>query len=76
MKNSQEIAKLLYGFANDKTLNKWDRIKKIENELSWHINDVLKLIKNINETSVNEQDRVERLIHAEHTYGIPKTHLL
>ena len=36
----------------------------------------LKLIKNIKETSVNEQDRVNRLIELEDKFDIPKTHLL
>jgi hypothetical protein len=51
-------------------------VSYIENFISWQIDDALKLIKNINETSYNKFDRAQRLIELEQKYGIPKTHLL
>lgn len=48
--------------------------ENIENRITWYINDVLKVLKNINETSVNKQDRAKRLIDLEEKFGIPKTH--
>jgi hypothetical protein len=76
MRNNRQLAEGFYKVFKNKSLLPSQKLKEIENQIAWHIDDVLKLIKNINETSVNEQDRVDRLIHAEHTYGIPKTHLL
>ena len=53
-----------------------DMVNAISNSIAWHIDDALKVVKNINETSVNKQDRVDRLIELEQKFGIPKTHLL
>lgn len=47
----------------------------LENSIQWYIQDVLKLIKNINETSYNASDRGQRLIDMEDKYGISKTHI-
>jgi len=76
MKSTQSIAEAVYNQAVNKQLTRKEKIKTIENFISWHINDILKLIKNINETSVNKQDRIDRIYQAEKEYGIPKTHLL
>ena len=48
----------------------------VASQVRWHLEDCFKLVKNINETSVNRHDRSARLIEAELKYGIPKTHLL
>lgn len=50
--------------------------EKVANNLSWFLNDVFALIKNIDQTSLNSLDRAKRLIDAEQKYGIPKTHLI
>lgn len=40
------------------------------------MDEALKLLKNIRETSLNDTERVARLIEAEAKFGIPKTHSL
>ena len=49
-------------------------IETVENRVTWYINDVLAIIKNINETSLDKMDRAKRLIELEEKFGIPKTH--
>lgn len=48
----------------------------IEANVRYFVEDLLKLIKNINETSLPGSDRTNRIIELEEKYGIPKTHLL
>ena len=66
----------------------WDKIKScpiseseegirfIENQISWQMNDAFRVIKNIDQTSLNKEDRAGRLIELEEKFGIPKTHLI
>lgn len=58
------------------TMDEQQLNKRVEEMISWHIDDFLKLAKNIKDTSLNEKDRIARLIDAEEKYGLPKTHLL
>ncbi|AMQ00965.1 hypothetical protein AY601_4114 [Pedobacter cryoconitis] len=51
-------------------------IECAEQRITWYINDVLAVINNINQTSLNKMDRAQRLIELEEKYGIPKTHLI
>ena len=44
--------------------------------INWFLEDLFKMIKNINETSLPGKDRTDRIIELETKYGIPKTHLL
>ena len=44
--------------------------------IKYLIDDVLKMIKNINETSLPGADRTKRIIEMETKFGIPKTHIL
>ena len=80
MKDSnQKLAQKIYYMVKDRSeqlMQDVELIGYIENFISWQIDDALKMIKNINETSLNEKDRVNRLIELEQKYGIPKTHLL
>jgi hypothetical protein len=50
--------------------------RRIREEISWLVEDVLKLTRNINETSVGSRDRLERLIDMEQKTGISKSPLL
>ena len=45
------------------------------NLLTWWLDDIFKHIKNVNETSLNESDRLQRLIDLEVKKGIPKKFL-
>lgn len=51
-------------------------IEWVDQQIRYHIQDALKLIKNINETSMNEADRQKRIIAMEDEFGISKTHIL
>lgn len=44
--------------------------------IGYWIDDAFKLIKNIEQTSLNDSDRTQRLIEIEEKFGIPKTHLI
>ena len=48
----------------------------IERSLEYHLNDIFKIIRNIEETSLNKMDRAARFTELEIKYGIPKTHLI
>lgn len=48
----------------------------IKHSITWHIDDVLKMIKNINDTSLPGVDRTNRIIEFEAKYGVSKTHIL
>lgn len=51
-------------------------IRDVDTILKMYIQDILQIVKNINTTSMNESDRVQRLIEFEQKYGISNTHLL
>jgi hypothetical protein len=73
-KSNRELAEDIISMIN----HECDRnklIQSIENRISWQMNDAFKMIKNINETSISETDRVSRIIELEQKFGIPKTHL-
>lgn len=51
-------------------------VESVASMIRHYIDDVLKVIKNINETSLNSDDRLKRLCELEVKYGISKTHIL
>ncbi|HET6255820.1 MAG TPA: hypothetical protein VFE32_17215 [Puia sp.] len=50
--------------------------RRVREEITWFVEDALKLARNINETSVGPRDRLERLIEMEQRTGISKSPLL
>lgn len=44
--------------------------------IKWFLDDLFKMIKNINETSLPGIDRTNRIIELGAKYGIPKTHII
>lgn len=51
-------------------------IQHFENSITWAMDDVFKVIKNIHDTSLDKMDAASRFIELENKYGIPKTHLI
>lgn len=51
-------------------------INAVRQNIAYLIDDVLKMVKNINETSLPGSDRTNRILELEAKYGIPKTHIL
>lgn len=49
---------------------------QVQHMITWHIDDALKLIKNINTTSISQLDRFRRLLELEDNFGIPKTYTI
>jgi len=76
MESSYNLALRINKKLKEKGSTESEKIAWIEGQISWHINDTLKLIKNINETSYNKEDRISRVFKMEEDYGIPKTHLI
>ncbi len=71
---SNSILRGLKGHMKDET----DAQKEawITNVISYWLDDAFKLIKNIDQTSLNDTDRFKRIIEIEEKFGIPKTHLI
>lgn len=44
--------------------------------VTWYLGDLFKILKNINDTSLNEDDRKVRLMAIEKKYGIPIKNLI
>jgi hypothetical protein len=76
MQSITVLTEKIYDIARDTSVNKDEAIGEIERRISYHLDDVLKVIKNINETSFNESDKFKRFIELEEKFGIPKTHLI
>lgn len=72
MESTSEFAHRVIWQVKELSMNE----KELENKLTYFLDDVFKLIKNIDQTSLNSLDRAQRLIKAEEKYGIPKTHLI
>lgn len=73
------LAKRLYKKVKESPnteVNEAEAVLYIENQISWQMDEAFKMIKNIDQTSFNKQDRAERLIELEAKFGIPKTHLI
>lgn len=73
------LAKRLYKKVKESPnteVNEAEAVLYIENQISWQMDEAFKMIKNIDQTSFNKQDRAERLIELESKFGIPKTHLI
>lgn len=69
--------KLIDSLERDKHAS--TKIEKISTVVYWtrhYMEDVFKLLKNINDTSLPGSDRTKRIIELETKYGIPKTHIL
>lgn len=72
MQSTSEFTSTIVNAVKGEVLSeKW-----IERQLQRYLDDVFKLIKNIDETSLNSQDRFRRIIELEQKYGIPKTYLI
>ena len=78
MKNSNEdlATKIVDMVLNKSDIKRSQMIANAENWISWQMDDAFKIIKNINQTSLNSTDRTQRLIDLEIKFGIPKTHLI
>ena len=79
MKNSNEdLATNIVDMVLNKNadMKRSQMIAHAENLISWQMDDAFKIIKNINQTSLNSTDRTQRLIDLEIKFGIPKTHLI
>lgn len=74
IQKSKEIVEFVTGFGKENTNDKNTSI--IQQNISWWLDDIFKIVKNIDQTSLNKFDRTQRLIELESKYGIPKTHLL
>lgn len=72
MESTSEFASRVIRHVKELSLNE----NELENQLAYFLDDIFKLIKNIDQTSLNSLDRSQRLIEAEKKYGIPKTHLI
>jgi hypothetical protein len=49
---------------------------QVDRIIKWYLDDVFKLIKNINETSTSDSDKQIRIKELQSKYGIPVQHLL
>ena len=79
MESNRKIAERLVSDCLDNNIPKRTRpemIIHVENCISWAMDDALKVIRNIENTSLNKLDRAARFIDLENKYGIPKTHLI
>jgi len=48
----------------------------ISNRIAYFVDDILKLARNINETSISDRDHLERVTELETKFGISKTHII
>lgn len=53
-----------------------DRAQYIKDQIKYVLDDVFKILKNINQTSLGEEDRNRRIHDLQTKYGIPITHLI
>ncbi len=75
MRTLQEVAELIILRSKDGTSE--EKYKGIISAiLAYHLDDVFKAIKNINETSLNQSDRFARILELEKKFGVPKTHIV
>lgn len=51
-------------------------VNDIEFLIQHHFDDATKVLKNINKTSLNDNDRFSRIVDFEQTFGLSKTHLV
>ena len=75
-RSNMEVARHFIKIMGDKTTTVSQKVTHMENEISWQQNDAFKTLKNINETSLNKDDRTQRIYDLESKFGIPKTHIL
>ncbi len=76
MQSIEELSKDLVKVACDKEATNLQKCVQVEQRISWFLDDIFKLLINIENTSMNKMDRAQRLIDLEAKYGIPKTHLI
>ena len=53
-----------------------DNANHVARIVEWYLNDLFNLLENINNTSLNESDRKNRILELQSKYGIPVKHLL
>jgi hypothetical protein len=75
MESIRKVAKRIVELSPG-AVDKETCINAVRMNIYYLIDDVLQIVKNINETSLPGKDRTERIIELEKKYGIPKTHLL
>jgi hypothetical protein len=75
MKTVDELARMVVKMSLDAD-NKERAMVNVSSSIGWYLDDIFKLYENINETSVNWEDRVKRIYEMEEKFGIPKTHIL
>lgn len=72
MANKTEyLAQVIMRKANDRTINESDVKFLIES----HWLEATKLLDNINRTSLNDNDKAQRLMQFERDFGLPKDYL-
>lgn len=76
MQSIEELSKRLIEVASVKEATNLQKCAQVEQRISWFLDDIFKLLNNIENTSMNKMDRAQRLIDLEAKYGIPKTHLI
>lgn len=75
MESIQKVAERIIDLA-PASPDKETAVNAVRINITYLVDDILKLLKNINATSLNESDRFRRIIELEEKYGIPKTHIL
>jgi hypothetical protein len=75
MESIRKVAERIIELAPHSS-SKEDAINAVRINIEYLIDDIFKLVKNINQTSLNDSDRIKRIIELEEKYGIPKTHLI
>jgi len=79
MESNRKLAKRLVDdclYNNLPKRTKAEMINHFESSITWAMDDAFKIIRNIENTSLNKMDKAARFIELENKYGIPKTHLI
>ena len=79
MESNRKLAERLVAVCLDNNIYKRTRSQMVidtERSIEYHLDDVLKVVRNIQDTSLNKIDAATRFIELENKYGIPKTHLI
>ncbi|GEM_PF-4576989 len=76
MEDLRQLAERLYDDSHCPMRTREQALQSMTNSISYYLDDVFKLLKNINETSFNKHDRARRIIDMEAKYSIPKTHII
>jgi hypothetical protein len=78
MESIEQVAvRIVSMLCPDKTGQEWkNAVTGVYVNIEYLIDDTLKMVKNINETSLPGKDKMYRILELESKFGIPKTHLL